>query len=55
MNRGIHASELNLPGFNYNASNLRFVSPAKAGVQSVKLFLRSRFEPWIPAFAGMTA
>ena len=30
------------------------VTPAEAGVQGVKLILRCRFKPWIPAFAGMT-
>ena len=28
---------------------LRFVTPAKAGVQCVKLNLRIRFKPWMPA------
>ena len=45
---------MNIVDFKFNASYLRFVSPAKAGGQSVKQCLRSRFEPWIPAFAGMT-
>ena len=34
--------------------HLRFVIPAKAGIQSVKPYLRIDFDPWIPAFAGMT-
>ena len=38
-----------------NTGQLRFVSPAKSDVQSVKMSLRSHFESWIPAVAGMTS
>jgi hypothetical protein len=38
-----------------NARPLKSVSPAKAGVQSVKPNFKIHFDPWIPAFAGMTA
>lgn len=30
------------------------VIPAKARIQSVNMFLKSRFKIWVPAFAGMT-
>jgi hypothetical protein len=36
-------------------NKLKFVIPAKAGIQSVKFHLRNCFKHWIPAFAGMTA
>jgi hypothetical protein len=34
--------------------HLKFVIPAKAGIQGSKWILKYGFTDWIPAFAGMT-
>ena len=36
--------------FRGNGGHVRIVTPAKAGVQCVKLGLSARFKAWMPAF-----